>query len=35
MSLKEYKDYIANNMLDKEKNNKYFTLIYKPNINKK
>ena len=35
MSLKEYKDYIVNNMLDKEKNNKYFTLIYKPNINKK
>ena len=24
MSLKEYKDYIVNNMLDKEKNNKYF-----------
>ena len=35
MSLEQDKDYICNNIIDKEENNKYFIMIYKPNINKK
>ena len=35
MSLEQYKEYICNNIIDKEENNKYFIMIYKPNINEK
>ena len=35
MSLEQDKDYICNNIIDKEENNKYFIMIYKPNINEK
>ena len=35
MSLEQDKEYICNNIIDKEENNKYFIMIYKPNINKK
>ena len=35
MSSEKYKDYINNNMIDKEEDNKYFILIYKLNIKEK
>ena len=35
MSLEQDKDYICNNIIDEEEDNKYFIMIYKPNINKK
>ena len=35
MSEEEGKDYISNNMTDEQEDNKYFTMIYKLNIDKK
>ena len=35
MSEEEGKDYINNNMTDEQEDNKYFTMIYKLNIDKK
>ena len=35
MSQEEGKDYISNNMTDEQEDNKYFTMIYKLNIDKK
>ena len=35
MSLEQYNDYICNNIIDELEDNKYFIMIYKPNINKK
>ena len=35
MSLEQDKDYICNNVIDEEENNKYFIMIYKHNISKK
>ena len=34
MSLEQDKDYTCNNIIDEEEDNKYFIMIYKPNINK-
>ena len=35
MSEEEGKDYISNSMTDEQEDNKYFTMIYKLNIDKK
>ena len=35
MSLEQDKEYICNNIIDELEDNKYFIMIYKPNINKK
>ena len=35
MSEEEGKDYISNNMTDEQEDNKYFTMIYKLNIDEK
>ena len=35
MSLEQDKDCICNNVIDEGEDNKYFIIIYKPNINKK